>query len=271
MQTADLENMDAIVLGCGPAGLLAAQAYASLGMEVGIISRKVRSYISGAQFLHEYISDVTPDSPDGIIDVRKEGTREGYAMKVYGDPHAPVSWDNYEGPIPAWSLRKAYDLLWDVWEDRIKDAEVTLDVLEWCGMWDENRVASSIPLPVLAAAWDEVTGELAEVPEPWDFKKQDVWITNRLNMSLARQTIVYNGDPATDWYRASNLWGYAGMEYSYDIGGNPERVKKIQKPLANNVPNGVWDGILRVGRYGAWEKTKLAHHAYTEVLKAVAP
>ncbi|HEY7420289.1 MAG TPA: hypothetical protein VH593_34240, partial [Ktedonobacteraceae bacterium] len=82
----------AVVLGCGPAGLLAAHACSLNGADVRIFSLKRPSYISGAQYLHQAIPGLS-GAPDGDIMITKVGTREGYAKKVYGNANKATSWE----------------------------------------------------------------------------------------------------------------------------------------------------------------------------------
>src|SRR5262245_15995908 len=84
-----------VVLGCGPAGLLAAHAASLYGCDVRILSIRQPSIISGAQFLHEHIPGVTGDI-DGHVLFMKAGTAGGYAKKVYGNSRIPTSWDLWE-------------------------------------------------------------------------------------------------------------------------------------------------------------------------------
>lgn len=252
MDTEWFEDADVIVLGCGPAGLLAAHAAQSVGMNVAIVSKKVRSSLQGAQFLHQFIPGLTPPQPDAVIDVRKMGTKEGYATKVYGDPSAPVSWDNYDGPTPAWNLLYAYDQLWETWKDRIYDHNVDEDMMEWVS--DYNHVISSVPLPVLAKAYGDADAT---------FEFQDVHISTGLKVMLAPQVVVYNGQPEDEWYRASRLFGWGSMEYPKE----GQNTKLIRKPLRSTGTEEIYPWVLRVGRYGRWEKPVLAHHAYTAVME----
>jgi len=50
------------ILGCGPAGLFAAQAAAEMGCSAVIISKLRRSEMYGAQYLHSEIPGLTDGS-----------------------------------------------------------------------------------------------------------------------------------------------------------------------------------------------------------------
>lgn len=263
MGTEWVDDADVVVLGCGPAGLLAAHAAQSVGMEVVIVSKKVRSHLQGAQFLHQFIPGLTPPQPDAVIDVRKVGTKEGYATKVYGDPSAPVSWDNYDGPTPAWNLLYAYDQLWETWKDRILDKPVDEDIMEWAAEY--THVISSVPLPVLTKAWhgqqeESLSDPVGTMPV---FEYQDVHISTGLKVMLAPQVVLYNGQPEDEWYRASRLFGWGSMEFPME----KQDTKLVRKPLISHGTDEVYPWVQRVGRYGRWEKPVLAHHAYTAVME----
>lgn len=255
--TSHEDKVTVCVLGCGPAGLLAAQAAASLGLEAHIVSHKVKSKIAGAQFLHEPIPGITEEAPDFIIDVRHLGHASDYARKVYGSEDAPTSWSEYDGAIPAFDLRKSYDLLWDVWVDEIRDLPVTGDVVSKA-LDNYDFVVSSVPLPILAEA----------VGATGDFRSQSVWISDKLTFSMARNCIIYNGEAATDWYRASHIGGHGSMEYGFDPGFGLQ----ISKPLDYTFEqeSAEISDIVLVGRYGRWEKGVLVHHAYTQVLEELS-
>src|SRR4051812_48361120 len=114
--------MTVCILGCGPAGLLSAYAAERHGHEVVIMSRKLKSMIPGAVFLHEPIPGLTAPTPDDVVTFTKQGNKAGYAKKVYGSPDDNCSWDlSPEGERPAWSMFSLYDQLWERFQNRIVD------------------------------------------------------------------------------------------------------------------------------------------------------
>src|SRR4051794_1106286 len=110
-----------LVLGCGPAGLMAAHAATLAGYEPTIVSRKRKSEMYGAQYLHQPIPEV---SPDKSFHVRYEldGSVDGYRDKVYGDAwRGQVSPEDLETDHEGWDIRSTYDMLWNFYGKDVED------------------------------------------------------------------------------------------------------------------------------------------------------
>jgi hypothetical protein len=250
-----------VVLGCGPAGLLAAHAASMAGASVQIFSVKKPSPINGAQFLHRSIPGLTMNGPDGHVTFTKTGDRDGYAMKVYGTPNIPVSWDLWnETSKPAWTMQRIYNELWDMYKDGITDWEMKPSDLHRFERGHDLLVTS---LPA------HVTCEKDHI-----FQSVPMWIKDGFEpgVQIPLNTIVYNGHEEMPWYRASNLFGFHSMEYGRnpinDLQSNPDNWTYYGvKPLEHNCdchPN--W---MRVGRFGQWKRGVLVHHAFEEVERAM--
>jgi transposase len=244
--------MKVTVLGCGPAGLLAAFAAEEAGCEVEIISSKQPSKINGAQYLHEHVEHITDPDSFEMVTFTKVGTKDGYAKKVYGSEDAPTSWDIFGiGEYPAWPLQAAYERLWVRFEDRI-----------------ENRV-------VIGREIDEVLGDtdlcLSSVPARGICLKQDqhrfrAKPVNILTDPLiqVRNLVVYNGREGEPWYRASNLFGHSSVEYPAQFGANG------YKPIDTNCDCHLdQPGFHRIGRFGQWKKGVLVTHALHDAQRIV--
>jgi hypothetical protein len=247
-----------VVLGCGPAGLLAAHAASLQGADVEIYSVKQPSIISGAQYFHREIPGLT-GAPDGFVTYMKTGTRDGYAKKVYGYESHPVSWDLWEdASVPAWSMHRIYMALWDMYYDGIIDYEIKsatdIYMLERLGA---DVYISSIPAPKFC----EGNHHFIHVP---------MWITDGIekDIQVPDNTIIYNGHPGVPWYRASNLFGHESMEFPIKPFRKPgDGAIRGMKPTAHNCdchPN--W---MRVGRFGQWKRGVLVHNAFEEVTHAM--
>lgn len=266
------------VLGCGPAGLLAALAAEQSGREVTIISRKEKSTIPGAQFLHYPIEGLTPDEPDISIDIVKLGDRDGYARKAHGNSRvAHCSWDRIEsGLTEAWSMRKAYDILWKRYEREIVSiANLTDDdqelrtpmlFLNLDKLVDAfDLVVSSIPL--YALCYDE--GHVAEY--------RLATILERLPSEDSEgyhkygNAIIYDGRDSVDYHRVSSIDDTLYFEFGplFDASNLKEEVAhRIIKPIQTNCdchPN-----IMRVGRNGRWDSRTLVHSAYWDVKEVLS-
>lgn len=245
--------MSIAILGCGPAGLLAAHACARANVEFHIYSVKRKSPISGAQYLHQPIPGIqNAGSPDGHIAYVKQGTREEYARKVYGNPDTPVSWDKFdEGLHPAWSLRKTYDFLWD---EFVKDIEHVSISPKFCAelVEVEELVISSIPAPAICLNANH------------RFHQTSIYIRDGgpfYEDKLTTNSIVYNGVPSVPWYRASNLWGHESVEFGRKIRG----AVRGMKPTGHNCD--CQPKVLRVGRFGQWQRGVLAHDGFTRTVE----
>lgn len=242
-----MSNEIVYVLGCGPAGLLAAHAVALAGHEPVILSKKVKSQIGGAQYLHSEIPGVASTQEATPIVFTKWGCRSGYAKKVYGDPEMKTSWEVYkEGPHLIWNMRQAYDRLWEEYHNQIEDAELNPASVEMLAAG--HFVISTIP-------------KIATCPNPadYDWHQQPVWIRYGEDVSDCEARpyeIIMSGDEEDVWYRQSNLFGWKGVEFPCEVGGSV----KIQKPISTTYP-GV-PGVLHLGRYGEWRKAVLVHEVF---------
>lgn len=248
--------MRVTILGCGPAGLMAAHAVRQElpKAEIYIYSETKKSVISGAQYLHEAIPGLTSPSPDGIINFVKHGTRAGYATKLYGSPDAPCSWDAFDGgPVQAWQLDKVYDELWDRFSILIEEATVeAFDMIEL--LEDNDLVISAIPKPAICVK-----------PYEHEFHSREIWISdyNNLPYEYSDNVILYNGDPLDHWYRASRLFGHDSTESTDPMAGAVRGIK----PLGHTC--NCWSGkVACVGRFGRWEKGVLVNHAYRNAIEA---
>lgn len=243
------------VLGCGPAGLLAAHAAALAGREPVILSRKVKSEIGGAQYLHSAIPGIANEHDAFECLLVKRGDAEGYAEKVYGEKEHPTSWQKYEqGVHMIWNMRAAYDRLWAEYHNQIQNVEITPAGLE--DMAKQEFVVSTIP-------------KIATCPDPedYDWHSQDVWIQygERVRGCEANpMTFIMSGEPWDSWYRQSNLFGWQGIEYSHLVPGSV----KIKKPVSTTYP-GV-PGVLHMGRYGEWRKDVLIHDVFWRLSEVLA-
>lgn len=249
--------MKIAVLGCGPAGLMAADQANQLGHYVTIYSRKQPSVISGAQYLHQCMGWYTHRDPDFIIKVQRMGTRDAYARRVYGDPNHEVSWDQFpDGELEGWDIRDAYQKLWMTWHEKIIDSEISKMKIENI-LIRSDRVFLSLPLHVIC-----------QRPNIHQFNYQTVKIRTELKEGKYLDCMVYNGmdDEGPDWYRYSMVGNYASWEYpeSAEVEGQHSL---IRKPLATSCD--CYPDIVRVGRFGTWTKGVLTHHAVEEVDRAL--
>jgi HI0933-like protein len=247
------------VLGAGAAGLMAAHAAVEEGARVSIFDINNRpKALPGAQFLHEAIPGLPCGDPL-LLRIDGRGDASGYAQKVYGHPMAPSSFDQYVGrTIEGFRLHTAYLELferygWMISEVRV-EASMLVDLLNAFDL-----VVSTIPRNVLCVNPDHT------------FQHATVVITG-----VAKQTennvIVYNGDPEDAWYRTSTIDGRTHTEYPgrTSLLMSDERGIMVRKPTTTDCI--CWknqDNLILTGRYGSWNKSKLAHHAFRDTLDAL--
>lgn len=267
----------AAVFGCGPAGLFAAHALAQAGWDFTIFSKKRRSEIYGAQYLHAPI----PGLPEvkGEISYRFEGgTIEDYLLKVYDrlPPFGELQWAQStlsEEPRTAWDLRTAYYYAWSRYAHRIFHTELSPG-------WLASGAGRSpdIELSTYSVFISSVPARaLCREPETHEFRSQPVWAVGDAPergifcpVSVEPGVMVYNASRDVGWYRASNVFDYKTAEWPADRRPPIEGVAAVEKPLTTSCD--CWlehPRFIRVGRYGAWDKTQHVHHAYQRTLELV--
>lgn len=255
------------ILGCGPAGLMAAQAAEACGYQPIIFSNPVQSVLGGAQFLHMPIPGVNDDPPDAFVRYQVLGNAEDYQRKVYGDTAVPfVSmasvWEGKEQP--AWNLIKTYKRLWNKFSDRIHPTNIDVPFVD--GLLKNDMFShffSTVPLIVICAA------RAGLVNQVHNFQSQEVLIhTEPYIEDIEDNTVIYNGDPSRSWYRASRIFGVDGCEWS--TLGTPPIVRPLitdHKPIHTTCD--CWPELHRLGRRGTWRKGVLTHDAYLGAVKVL--
>lgn len=262
---------------------MAAHAAAQSGWDFRIYSRKIKSQLYGAQYLHAPIPNVPCGEPK-LVRYALFGTPEMYRRKVYGD-----SWDGTTSPEDletshgAWDIRKAYDYLWFLYQNKIQDLDLRgiPDVVHELPK-GHDLVISSVPRTI----WRQ----------PFDiFEAQQIWALGDTEVQRIFYnrpdpfTVICNGYEETPWYRTSNMYGYATMEWPcklkpYVPDPNDERAvipaysawqtppvkgaSIVEKPLRHNSKAAA--DFVHVGRYGKWEKGVLSSDAFTDAMKAMA-
>lgn len=258
------------ILGCGPAGLLAAHAAALAGFSPAVLSKKAPSYIGGAQYMHGPIPFVTPTEAEGEVSFHMMGTEEGYAEKVYGQganlPGTTSFTEFDDNPVrPAWDLRAMYRRLWSLYENRVIDvgALTPSGLNEIVDSGDFDLVVSTIPLKALC--W---TGQPIEEPVFHWFHEQKVLVSPKPLHGEADNVIVYDGTDERSWYRSSRVFGEGGTEWSTHVARPPlPGLAEVSKPIRTNCD--CWPDVIKLGRYGQWSKGVLVHHAFLEMALAL--
>lgn len=266
------------ILGAGPSGLLAAQAAYERGYDPVIFSRPplgdrlgsvAKSDLHGCQYLHAPVPDPTfAGGPGRPVAYTLRGTSDGYRLKVYGtnDSRIAVSPDEYGQAEPhmAWDLRLVYDKLWARWEPKMRPMHITPEevAIALKGPW--VKVLSTVPAPVLCH------------DPAHQFTAQPIWAmgqregTQDFPFACPPFTVVCNGERDTGWYRIANVFGMTTVEWAGERKPPIKGVVRVEKPVATNCTCHVEAGLVRLGRFGKWQKGVLVHTAYTET-KALLP
>lgn len=249
------------ILGVGPAGLMAAYGMALQGRPVSLFGQPrsdgsaiKRSVLGGAQFLHQPLPGVC-EGPDAVIRYRLIGTPEGYRKKVYGDTKVPfVSMEFLEDgqEQPAWSLQDAYAKLWNELSVDSAGNVANIDA-EWVfnAMDKEwfDAIISTIPAPAIC-----------HQEGAHHFFSTEIRIANEAMHDYQNQ-IHYNGDSESSWSRSANLFGHASTEWNANVNPSLTETFTVRKPLRTNCDCFLAD-LVKLGRYGAWTKGILTHHAF---------
>lgn len=254
------------VLGCGPSGLIAALACAQRGVPTVLISRKTKSVLGGAQYSHIKIPrefESWDDPPEAMLTYQVRGSGEGYQRKVYGDAAVPfVSIDSHKDgeQVPAWSLMKLYDGLWNDFESKITNIDldpISVNKL----LLGFDLVISSVPLPTIC--WSSADPGINH----W-FKQQTIRIWNENIEDIPDNTILYDGTDERSWYRTSKIFGVGSTEWSAFAAQPPlPGLRTVNKPLDTNCNCHEGPAFLKVGRFGIWQKGVLTYHAFNQVVE----
>ena len=226
-------------------------------LEPVIISRKRKSVIYGAQYLHKPIPGITEHDSAREIKTIRRGTEDRYAQRVYGDAQAVTSWRRVVPSAFCWNLRKSYEAAWEKFAENIVDWELTpSDIEDFEQQFD--LVISTIPL------WIACQGkhEFQSIPT---LVKHDI---EGVDCSLVKNFVVYNGTTDGEWYRASNIFGHESKEAPSLPELEGQGWESGFKVVGNNCdcnPN-----IVRAGRMGMWERGVLTHNAFDTTVEAIS-
>lgn len=254
-----------IILGCGPAGLMAAAAVEKAGQEPIIISKKRKSEMYGAQYLHAAIPGFSPDMGFDIKYMLR-GTTDDYRRKVYGDARVQVSPEDLTEDHTGWDIRQTYDNLWFHFQEAIVDTSFTsageADAMlrELGAEANVSHFVSTLPAPILC------------INPAHSFPSQNVWAIGDAPergifcpiTEAGLNEVVCSGENTTSWYRTANILGYRTAEWPERRRPPIDGVSAVQKPVGTNCD--CLPFVHRLGRYGKWQKGVLSHEAYYETL-----
>ena len=252
------------ILGCGPAGLMVAHAANMMDWDFTIYSKKQKSKLYGAQYLHKPIPYLDCGAPMTVA-YKMVGNARAYRFKVYGpDWDGTVSPEDFTESHFAWDIRKAYDDLWNVYSGQIDNCMLSKDSIQVINWMKHDLVISTVPRKIWA--------------EPDDvFESRKVYAlgdTEDARVRLYRPdpfTVVCDGTSKVDWYRVSNIFGYCTMEWPYKDCWHPPPAmgaSVVEKPLRHNSKAAA--DFIHLGRFGKWDKGVLSTDAFYDALKILA-
>lgn len=237
---------------------MAAHAFALADHDVQIFSKKRKSELYGAQYLHAPIPGMTED-PGRTITYDLLGTVEQYRAKVYGaDSRVQVSPEDLMGKHLGYDIRRTYDNLWQTYGSYVQGIELSPDVVRsLVRQANADLVVSTVPAPLLCSQEEhsfmsEKVWGIGDAPERGVFSP----------INVAKEHVLCNGDKHPGWYRAANVFGYSTVEWPENSKPPISGIGEITKPIKTTctcLPN-----VVRLGRYGKWTKGVLSHEAFQE-------
>jgi hypothetical protein len=254
--------MKVVILGCGPAGLAAAWAAVGQGADVTIISKSWEpSTLYGCQYLHAPIPGFE-DVSRTRVQYNLVGTPEQYRYKVYGEHwQGRVSPEDFIGEHDAWDIRETYRRMWSIIVDYARIERVIWNFrngdLSAVHSFGPDKIISAIP------AWS-----LCYQKHRHSFRRHMIYANGSTKQDgLPLDHVICDGTDMCDWYRISNVFGYRTVEWPAQSDKHPHDAVRVYKPLSTDCD--CHPDVIRVGRYGAWEKGFLVHQVYDKVVEAL--
>jgi hypothetical protein len=256
--------MNVVVIGCGPAGLAAAHAAVGLDADVRIIGPKNKTPQRGPIMLHRPIPGINTEQPDGYVrQLVIGGSILDYRLRTYGDVNISISGDILDPGFHTWSVREAYDIMWNLYSWRIEDRMVVPEeIKQLCARND--LVVSTAPAPSLCFNPARIGHFQA------GHRFESVPIALHFQYSYPNQppnTVIYNARPDIPWVRSSRIFNDEVTEYLPDQVPNGKCDLVIHKPL--NTDCNCHPMLLRTGRFGKWHNETWIDHAYYETRTAL--
>ena len=254
-----MSNFKVAVLGCGPAGLMAAWGAQAVSpdVDVRVFSRAQKSKMFGAQYLHEPIHGIDPGEPV-TVQYKLQGTVADYREKVYGRMPfiGNMSVEALEPDHQAWDIRLTYDTLWGMWAEEIADVDIDPEGIKAI-LAKADLVINTIPAPSIC--W-----------RGHSFRGQEIWAAGEAHeydiaipYYCPDNTVLCVGETPPTFYRLSNVFGHKTVEWSMHTMLTKPPVGKpsvVVKPIDTNCD--CWPDVVPAGRYGTWKKGVLSHSAY---------
>lgn len=249
------------ILGTGMSGLLAGKAALEEGLTPIFYDKDYARKNMNMPGLH-YMHDNCGMGIDAYVVhnyVQSKGSDpigEQYCRKVFGALNETAK-NNSLTDLPDsnafYNMKEMYDLLYAKMLPYFSKeyVEVMEDNVHELG----DKIISTIPLYYL-------------FPEI-ECMSSSVYYTNDLKVLEPNDNyVVYNTIEDKNWYRTSHINGRNCTEYVKFFSG----CKTMNKIITANIDRDIIlkdEGILLLGRYGAWDRKFLAHQAYYNTKKAI--
>lgn len=238
--------MQNLVLGCGPAGLLAAHALETSGERFSIISRRKQTRLGG-QYLLAPIPHLTGQLPETTITVLRVGVPD------FRQQHR------------AWNLSRVYQTLWGRYEERIihVDEITPLHLKEWTREFE--NIFTTLPAPVICNDQDHHWFRSRTI-RVWPWSRDD----NNFAGALADNTVIYNTNSEPTWTRSALLWGKGFTEWPAHV-----RIPPVTPLLTDHRPTETncvcWDdgSVHRIGTAARWHELITIDDVWPDVVKVV--
>ena len=229
-----------------------------MGVDFAILSKARKSHMKGAQYLHRPIMGASQSSPFQV-DYRMVGSPAAYRFKVYGRMwDGTVSPEDLAEPHSGWDIREAYDRLWDNFGDMVLPWEASAGGLHEVVLKNNpDVVISSIPAPILCHRGHS-------------FRASNIWSSDKDMGAIGSgedNIVVCNGEEAPRWYRVSRIQGWNTVEWPDGAKPPITPMWQVPKPLDHNCD--CFPNLVRVGRYGKWQKGVLSHEAWDATVDAI--
>lgn len=244
---------------------MVAHAAEMAGWDFHIYSKKKKSPLFGAQYLHQEIPGIYC-GPEICVKYELRGTPEDYRHKVYGETwDGTVSPEDFLEEHSAWDLRGTYEDLWFRYGHEIQDCTIDNRMNDPWAWGSHDLVISTVPRTV----WDN---------NEQNFESTTIWALGdgdyeRVHMDRPEPfTVRCDGSTSVPWYRVSNIFGFCTMEWPqwwnkpYATVEPPARgASRVVKPLrytGRSAPD-----FIHLGRFAEWEKGVLTSDVFNKAWK----
>jgi len=259
------------VLGCGPAGLLAAHAVKmTTGSDPIIVSNDRISPLYGAQYLHKPIPGTESWATRGrLVRYELRGTSAEYRSKVYGNKAEDerVSPEDLIGEHYAWDIRSTYLDLYR----RYKPVIIS-HLIDRNDLLGTSRLLQGMDV-VISSVHRHF---LCEDRDGHQFRSQRVWargdapeLDRWAGIDVPDDRVICDGSEDVAWYRAARVFHHTTVEWPTTV-ARPDGASSVDKPIGHNCDCNPLGVSLFVGRYGSWRKGILSHEAYYDTVQALS-